>query len=189
MTTLIDLLRKLRSPQNVRAVQAVEELRTHGWLCDGSLKNMILCHVHLQGADLADANLVGVDFHQAHLQHSKLNGADLSGARLTRANLQGADLAGVRLEGADLFKADLRESRNVTDRQLSRVKRLWGAVMPDGASYDGRYNLPGDLDFARWGGVDVGDPQAMADFLRVPLNSYLAAQGRSAELLVSQERI
>jgi uncharacterized protein YjbI with pentapeptide repeats len=189
MTTLIDLLRKLRSPQNPRAVQAVAELRTHGWLCDGTLKNIILCHVHLQGADLTDANLVGVDFHQAHLQHCRLNGADLASARLTRANLQGADFEGTRLDGADLFKVDLRESRNLTDRQLSRAKRLWGAIMPDGTSYDGRYNLPGDLDFARWGGVDVSDPQAMADFLRVPLNSYLDAQGRSANLLVGQEQM
>jgi hypothetical protein len=187
MTTLTDLLRKLRSPQNERALQAVEALRMHGWLGDGSLNNMSLCHVHLQNVDLAQATLVGVDFHQADLQHAGLNHADLTGCKLTRARLQGADFEGAKLQGADLFKADLRESRNVTPEQLGRAKRLWGAIMPDGTTYDGRYNLPGDLDFARWGGVDVGDPQAMADFLRIPLNRYLEGQARPVDLLVAQE--
>jgi uncharacterized protein YjbI with pentapeptide repeats len=108
--------------------------------------------------------------------------ANLSGAKLTRASLQGVNLSETNLDGADLFKANLQGARNVTDAQLAAVHRLWGAIMPDGSSYDGCYNLPGDLEFARWGRIDMNDPQAMADFLRVPLEEYQRGQERFAAL-------
>jgi hypothetical protein len=49
--------------------------------------------------------------------------------------------------------------------------------MPDGSLYDGRFSLPGDLEFARAGQIDVHDPQAMAHFYASP-ESY---QGGRAE--------
>jgi hypothetical protein len=48
--------------------------------------------------------------------------------------------------------------------------------MPDGGTYDGRYHLKGDLDFARWGQVEVDDPVAMAEFFGVSLKEYLEGQ-------------
>jgi len=184
MYTRAQLVRKLRSPDNKRVLQAVEELRVRGWLSDGTLSGIALCHAQLQGADLMSANLSAVDFHQAHLAWADLSLADLSGARLARANLQGANLDHADLSGTDLFKANLTEVRNLTDAQLVKTTRLWGAIMVDGETYDGRYNLPRDLAFARWARVDVDDPQAMARFFRVSLETYLRGQGIAAEALL-----
>jgi len=176
MATLMELIRKLRSPDNKIVLQAIEELRARGWLEDGSLKGIPLCHAHMQGADLFKANLTSVDLHQAHMDATDLSLANLSGARLTRTDLRGADLNRANLDGTDLFKANLCEVRNLTPEQLLDAKRLWGAVMPDGSTYDGCYNLLGDLDFAKWGGVDPTNVVAMAEFFGVELTVYLKGQ-------------
>jgi uncharacterized protein YjbI with pentapeptide repeats len=112
--------------------------------------------------------------------------ADLSGAKLTRTNLRGANFSQADLRKADLFKADLRDAINLTDDQLSQVKRLSFAVMPDGSPYDGRYNLAGDIEFARWGRVDVEDPAAMAYFLGISLESYLGGQQQAKQAEVQR---
>lgn len=178
MIGVMDLVRKLRSPESKLVLEAVEELRARGWLENGSLKGVVLCHCHLQRADLCKANLTDVDLHQAHLQDADLSMADLTGAKLTRANLQGVNFSAALLHGADLFKADLRDARNLSLEQLSHAKRLCFATMPDGLPYDGRFNLAGDLELARWGKVDITDPAAMAYFLGVSLETYLQGQGR-----------
>jgi uncharacterized protein YjbI with pentapeptide repeats len=110
--------------------------------------------------------------------------ADLSGAKLTRANLQGANLDHANLSDADLFKANLSEARNLTDAQLAQVKRLWGSIMSGGETYDGRYNLPGDLEHAGWNHVDANDPEAMAEFFCIPLETYLRGQELAARIVV-----
>lgn len=181
MKTLITLIRKLRSPDNKRVLEAIEELRVRGWLEDGSLANHRLCQVHMQGADLFGAELSGVDLHQADLEWADLSQANLSGARLTRTNLRSANFSQTHLLGADLLKADLGGARNLTDGQLAQVKRLCFAIMPNGATYDGRYNLEGDLELARWQKVNVDDPEAMAYFFGIPLEVYLRAQGRKVQ--------
>jgi uncharacterized protein YjbI with pentapeptide repeats len=180
----VQLIRQLCSLDNKLVLQAVEELRVRGWLNDGTLRGIALCQAQLQGADLTQANLSSVDFHQARLERADLSQANLRGAKLVRANLQGANLSHASLAGADLYKADLRRACNLTDEQLSQVTRLWGAIMLDGESYDGRYNLPGDFALAQWGQVDVNDPQAMADFFGVSLETYLRGQGQEIELSV-----
>lgn len=185
MVTVMELVRKLRSTENKRVLEAVEELRARGWLSDGSLKGVPLCHVHMENADLLGADLTQVDFHQARLAWTDLSQAKMEKAKLTRVDLQGANLSQANLNGADLFKANLKDARNLTDSQLAQASRLWGAIMPDGTTYDGRYNLPGDLDFARWGRIDVTDAQAMADFLRVPLEVYLKGQEAAGEKAVA----
>lgn len=176
MTTAMNLIRKLRVADNKRVLQIIEEMRVHGWLSDGSMRNKPICNAQLQFADLMGADLVNVDLHQAHLEHAQLCQADLTNAKLTRAVLQDADFSEAVLENCDLFKADLQNARNLTHAQLVQAKRLWGAIMPDGTTYDGRYNLAGDLEFAKWGRVDIEDAQAMADFLRIPLETYLRGQ-------------
>jgi uncharacterized protein YjbI with pentapeptide repeats len=176
MVTVMDLIRKLRSPENKTVLQAIEELRVRGWLEDGSLKGILLCHAHLQGADLIKADLSKADLHQAHLEGANLSMSNLSGVKFARANMEGANFSNANIEGADLFKANLLDGCNLTDEQLTRVKRLYGATMPDGNIYDGRYNLEGDLEFARWGRVDVSDPAAMAYFLGISVETYQRGQ-------------
>ena len=183
MTTVMRLIRKLRSPDNKRVLEAVEGLQVQGWLEDGSLCKIPLCHVHFEGADLFKAKLMGVDFHQAHMARSNLSMADLSGAKLSRADLQGADFSEANLENADLFKTNLQGARNLTDEQLLKVKRLWGATMPDGSPYNGRFKLQGDLEFAQWGKVDIYDPEAMAYFLGVSLETYMLGQEQREQAL------
>jgi len=176
MNTKLELMNKLRSPENKVALQAVEELRVRGWLGDGSLRGVALCHAQLQGCDLMDANLSTIDFHQAQLAWVDLSNANLMGAKLTRADLSGANFSKANLTGADLYKANLRGANNLTDEQLMKAKRLWGATMPDGNPYDGRFRLAGDLEIARWGNINANDPQAMADFHGVSLETYLDGQ-------------
>ena len=50
--------------------------------------------------------------------------------------------------------------------------------MPDGGPYDGRFNLTGDIQFARVFDLemDVTDSPAMARFYEVPLSDYLRGQ-------------
>lgn len=182
MPGVMDLIRKLRSPERKLVQEAVAELRARGWLEDGSVRGVLLCHAHLEGADLYKANLREVDLHQAHLEGADLGLADLTSAKLSRAALRGANLSQANLTGTDLFKADLTDARNLTEEQLASAKRLCFATLPNGTPYDGRYNLPGDLDLARWGKVDPEDPAAMAYFLGVSLETYLRGQGKS-ELL------
>ncbi|OGO20026.1 MAG: hypothetical protein A2Z14_18725 [Chloroflexi bacterium RBG_16_48_8] len=176
MVTVMELIRKLRNPENKTVLQTIEVLRVRGWLEDGSLKGIILCHAHLQGADLLKADLTKVDLHQAHLEGVNLSMANLSGAKLARANMEDANLSNAIIEGVDFFKANLLGVCNLTDEQCARAKRLYGATMPDGNIYDGRYNLEGDLEFARWGRVDVDDPQAIAYFLGISLETYQRGQ-------------
>jgi hypothetical protein len=164
MTGVMDLIRKMRSPEAKLVLEAIAEMRARGWLEDGSLRGVMLCHAHLEGSDLYKANLREVDLHQAHLE-----GADLSLS----------DLGQAKLAGADLFKADLTDVRNLTEQQLAQAKRLSFATMADGTPYNGRFSLPGDIDLARWGKVNPEDPAAMAYFLGVSLESYLRGQGKA----------
>jgi hypothetical protein len=178
MAGVMDLIRKMRSPETKLVLEAIAELRARGWLEDGSLRGVMLCHAHLEGSDLYRASLREVDLHQAHLEGAELSLADLSGSKITRACLRGANLSQADLSGADLFKADLTDARNLTDEQLAQAKRLSFASLPDGTPYNGRFNLPGDIELARWGKVNPDDPAAMAYFLGVPLESYLRGQGK-----------
>jgi uncharacterized protein YjbI with pentapeptide repeats len=176
MLTKIEVINKLWSLENKYALQAVEELRVRGWLTDGSLNGIALCQSRLQSADLMEADLRNVDFHQANLDFSDLGKAHLNGAKLNRASMQGVNFESADLTFADMYKTNLRGARNLTDDQLARANELLGAVMPDGKEYDGRFNLFGDLARARWAKIDAKDPQAMANFYGVDLEVYVAGQ-------------
>lgn len=176
MDTMIELINKLRSSENRIVLRAVEELRVRGWLSDGSLRGIALCNAQLQTADLMKADFANVDFHQAHLEWTDLRMADLRSAKLTRVNLTGSNLSGADLTRADLYKANLRGAQNLTDEQLSKVRRLWGAIMPDGTPYDGRFNLQADIELARWAKIDPENVELMADFFGVSVDTYLTGQ-------------
>jgi uncharacterized protein YjbI with pentapeptide repeats len=186
MLSKTELINKLYIPEHKLVIQAVEELRVHGWLTDGSLRGIGLCRAQLHDADLMHADLRNVDFHQADLEGADLSLAKLQGAKLSRANLRSANLSHADLTNAELYKADLRGARNLTEEQLRRVKRLWGAVMPGGENYDGRYNLAADLAQARWAKVDVDNPSAMADFYGISLAAYLDGQRQVLEPAMPQ---
>jgi len=186
-TTPIHIISKLRSSDNKRVLEAVEELRAHGWLSDGALKNIGLIHAHLEGADLMNANLEGVDFHQAHMQFADLSSANLAGATMVRATLKGANFSKADLTEVDLFKANLVDAIGLTPAQLRTTKRLIGATLPDGKLYDGRYNLEGDMQFLAWSRIDPNNPAEVAKMLGVPEEVYI--QGQESYLRTKEEEM
>lgn len=175
-TPPIHIISKLRSSETRHVLEAVEELRAHGQLSDGTLKNIALIHAHLEGADLMNADLEGVDFHQAHMEFADLSSANLTGAKLVRATLKGANFSKTNLTGVDLFKANLVDAIGLTQAQLRSVKRLIGATLPDGKMYDGRYNLKGDMEFLAWSRIDPNNSAEMAKMLGIPEDVYIQGQ-------------
>ena len=175
MPTKLELINKIFMLDNKSTLQAVEELRVRGWLTDGSLRGSALCQAQMGNADLMGADLRNVDFHQANLEFADLRKARLNGAKLNRASLYRANFDQADLTYADLYKANLRGAQNLTEQQLASVNQLLGAVMPDGTTYDGRFDLPGDLARARWAKVDAENPESMAEFYGVTLEAYQRA--------------
>ena len=82
------------------------------------LGNKKLMGVNLGGADLTDADLSVAYLIRANLSKTNLTNADLSGAVLSEANLKGANLDGAELEDAYLHGADLTSVSNLTCDQL-----------------------------------------------------------------------
>jgi hypothetical protein len=138
-------------------IDALEELNKDG--------------VPLEGVDVSDAYLQGVDLQSAELERSNFSSADVRGgsfkaarlefanlasanvrngsfenadlrnATLQDADLQGADLGGADLEGVDLSKADLRNA------DLHNIK--WSKIADlKLANIFGVKNPP--ADFNRW---------------------------------------
>ena len=173
MPTKLELINKIFTLDNKSTLQAVEELRVRGWLTDGSLRGSALCQAQMGNADLMGADLRNVDFHQANLEFADLRKAQLNGAKLNRASLYRANFDQADLTYADLYKANLRGAQNLSKKQLSSANQLLGAIMPDGTTYDGRFNLPGDLARARWAKIDLENPESMAEFYGVTLEAYV----------------
>ena len=180
MSSKIELVNKILSLENKPTLQAVEELRVRGWLCDGSLRGLALCHAQLQDADLMEADLCSVDFHQGNLDFANLSKARLNNTKLNRASLQRANFDHADLTYADMYKANLRGAHNLTSEQLSTAHQLLGAIMPDGTVYDGRFDLSGDLARARWAKVNLDDAERMAEFYGVTVQVYLSAHQHKA---------
>jgi uncharacterized protein YjbI with pentapeptide repeats len=74
----------------------------------------------LNGADLRDANLEGVNLSDAHLEKADLRGVYLNGANLSRAHLEKVDLQNAHLEGAYLSNAHL-EGANLCWAELNEA--------------------------------------------------------------------
>ena len=178
-----------------------------GTLREQNLSNMTLIDVDLSGINMGGANLQEIDLSACDLTEARLANAHMLGARLVGADLSRADLSSARLFRAELsnssfreaflFQVDLREvnlkgadlwgarcsatnlkGARVSLTQLVSVGMLNGSVMPDGSRYDGRFNLDGDFQFARFLDmeIDVSDSESMADFYEVSRMDYLRGQ-------------
>lgn len=180
MPSKLELINKIAKLENKSTLQALAEMRVRGWLTDGGLCGTALCQAQMENADLMGADLRNVDFHQATLDGADLRKARLNGVKFARASLQGVNFDQADLTYADLYKANLRGALNLTEQQLAGARQLMGAIMPDGSTYDGRFNLPGDLARARWAKLDPDDPQSMAELYGVSLEDYMRTHSRSA---------
>lgn len=138
------LILQMGSPDNGFAREAVRQLKTRGWLYDGTLKKADLVGANLDGANLRKANLIEADLLEAHLEGSDLTEARLEGANLLGTYLAGAELTEANLDGADLYHADLNGA-HLWRAHLER-SRLWGTFLKksylDGAYLEGA-NLQG----------------------------------------------
>ncbi len=104
----------------------------------------------LAGSSLRTAILRDADLTKAFLRRTDFTEADLSGAKLIGANLmegilEHADLRGADLSGAVLIGANLRGAL-VDDSQLEKAATLNKAILPDGSSYDGRFDKSKSLE-------------------------------------------
>lgn len=171
---LEDLLNQLHNDtSSATAADVFDVLRSRNWLENGALKGARLQGCSLAGVDLTDAVLVDADMDEVDLAKADLAGASLDeaslqdavlrDASLTGASLERANLIGANLGGADLSMANLHEAQ-VDERQLRAASRLWGARLPDGSRYDGRFRLPGDLAAAREEGLDPDNERMMRDW-------------------------
>jgi hypothetical protein len=145
-----DLIAQMGSIERSLAIGAVEELRRHGWLTDGSLRGADLSSANLQGADLSSPNLQGADLRLANLQGADLKGANLQGADLRLAKLQDAILADADLRGADLRWAKL-QGASLYRANLQGAAFDEHTILPDGIAW-----TP-DTDMARFTNPDHPD--------------------------------
>jgi hypothetical protein len=185
------LVREMGSRDNSTALRAVDVLREMGALADGSLEGVdlkyanldsaILSDAHLKGAYLSFAKLAGADLRNADLsgtilraadlQSAMLINADLSSAKLLDTNLNSANLHGAILLGTTLSGADLGGARGLSDSVLVQVETLKQTIMPTGILYDGRYNLPADID-----SFDPADTKAAAAYYGISIAAYRKGQ-------------
>lgn len=171
------LVRQAGSVNHQIAINAVEELRTNGWLTfddeepllakahlsRANLEKAILDKVNLSGADLFDtnlsganlrkANLTGANLFRTNLSNALLEESTLSNANLTSANLNGASLTSAKLDRADLFNANLSKvhmfNTNLTYVSLGRANLSNADLLS--ANLDGA-----DLAFANLSGANLG---------------------------------
>jgi uncharacterized membrane protein YciS (DUF1049 family) len=147
----------------------------------GSTKNLINLHnadfsgVDYKNSHLTNASLRGVIFYGAdlsgtHFVDADLSDADLRNARLVNANLRNANLSNVdltktKLRNADLQLANLRNAK-ITEKQLSHLVGLAGAIMPKGEIYDGQYEYDKDIHDAKGCEVNTKDKNALAKWYK-----------------------
>lgn len=154
-----ELILQMGSPVNDFAIEAARQLRSLGWLEDGSLQGANLDYADLQDASLLNANLRYADLRGANLQNASLQFAKLQVAFLENTNLQNAVLRSANLQDAFLYDANLRyadlrdanlqnaflHSTNLQDTSLENVNlqnaSLENANLQDASLYDA--NLQG----------------------------------------------
>jgi uncharacterized protein YjbI with pentapeptide repeats len=92
-----------------------------------------------------DKTVISGTFYKTNFQRGMMHDAILHKASFVCCDFTGADF------NNDLFK---------------QAARLRGSLLPDGSEYDGRYELPGDLEDARTAGISLEDKEAMREFSR-----------------------
>ena len=170
------VINKLRNSNHSIAIRALDELRARGRISDDTLSWISLKYVNLQGANFCSSNLMNADLSKANLMMADFSYANLKGTRLTRASLQMSNLENASICCSNLLGANLQGVRNISDKQLSRVDRMRACIMPDGSTYDGRFNLLGDFADANILHVDINNPEEIAAFYGVSMEDFLRGQ-------------
>lgn len=104
---------------------AKSQLRSRGWLEDGTLKGADFESINLRKTYLSRADFTSANLFRALLDYADLSGAFLSDVTLAEANLRGAILRYADLRYADLREVNLSES-DLTGANLAGAN-LWNA--------------------------------------------------------------
>jgi uncharacterized protein YjbI with pentapeptide repeats len=168
----IRLLRDIGCGDHGIALRAILDITANNLHQKGFLRYRII-----ENAKLAGAMLIGADLAHSSFHHSDFTGIELFGANLQMTSfwgdtLRGADLRDANLSGAFFNYVDLTDAR-VTPEQLQSANRLHGTRLPNGKIYDGRFNLPVDIQDARASGVDINNPIAMAKWYQMPYDQFM----------------
>ena len=171
------LKRQLGSKHSVIALEAVDQLRSIDALTNGSLQYIKLRHADLSSADLEESSLEGADMESANLSNANLTGVKLilsiltntnfSNAKVVSADLSNSNLYNSDLSGADLSWTNLEGCEMLTENQLGQCRSLWGCILPNGERYDGRFDLPGDIEEAKRYGINYDDPTERTRFYSI----------------------
>ncbi len=114
----------LREVQLQNAILTVANLQ-NAVLPIAQLQNANLRKAQLQNANLYKAQLQNANLRKAQLQNAYLFEAQLQNADLLKAQLQNADLKDANLQNASLCYADLKDVKDLTYLQLSKVFSLY----------------------------------------------------------------
>lgn len=113
------LIEQFVSGEHQNALDAIEQLRFHEWLMDGSLWG-----IDLSGADLHQANLFLADLGSASLEQVNLNQSNLFMVNLEDAMLWRARFCGASLVEANFYNANLKEANfHQADLSASNLQR------------------------------------------------------------------
>lgn len=145
-------IRELGSQVHATAINAVRELRSNGWLQDGSLKK-----ADLRRANLKEAKLSSIDIEAADLSSANLQGADLRQAKLQGVNFAGANLQGALLEESRMDRKTILPNKTLWSPQVELAMftdqnhpQFW-----QGYGLEGRDLRKTDLQDANLEGADL----------------------------------
>jgi hypothetical protein len=118
------LIRELENPNNGLVAEAVNELRAHGWLKDGSLAGWLIVGGNFHGLYLKDANLKGLGLYKCNLRDAQIEPEQL----LTLTDLRRTTLPdGTRYDGRFCLRGDIAwahmhygiDAQTATDAQMA----------------------------------------------------------------------
>lgn len=116
-----ELYLKLGSTNKLIAEMALSELRSKGWLTDGSLRGR-----KFNRLDLSYMDLSGADLQESEIIRSNLEGANLNGVRLSKSTIVASNFKRAKLINAEISEAriDFVDFRNCNARNsdFSRTK-------------------------------------------------------------------
>jgi uncharacterized protein YjbI with pentapeptide repeats len=92
-----------------------------------------MANIDLRDTEMLGVNMSDTDLHGAILSDAILAFANLAHANLAKADFHACDMRNTNLTGANLAGANLRDVIGLNNTQLSTIKSLKGATMPDGS--------------------------------------------------------
>lgn len=187
------LIRQMGSLDNADALQAVVELKAHGWLQDGSLVGSTYYDMNLSNSDLRNGDFRRCNFYKGHMHYTDLSETNLEGADFIEVDLRNVNFANANLKGATFLNANLNnarfidfsdiELRDLMENQMASMFRMCGTIMPDGEKYNGQFRLPGDLFLPTIDGDLKLNDDFWADHYGVTVERYKEGQEWAEENL------